>query len=75
MKSFTNIVGLLLIIFGIVALSYQGFSYTKKEDVVKLGDLKITAESKERIQIPPIAGGLALVAGIALIALGRFGKK
>jgi len=75
MKSFTNIIGVLLIVFGIAALSYQGFSYTKKEDVVKLGELKITAETKERVFIPPLAGGLALVAGIALIAFGRFGKK
>lgn len=75
MKSFINIIGVLLIVFGIVALSYQGFSYTKKEDVVKLGDLKITAQTQERVYIPPLAGGLSLVAGIALIALGRFGKK
>ncbi len=75
MKPLINIIGVLLIVFGIVALSYQGFSYTKKEDVVKLGDLKITAQTQERVQIPPLAGGLSLVAGIALIALGRFGKK
>ena len=75
MKSLTDIFGILLIVFGIAALSYQGFSYTKKEDVVKLGELKITAQTKERVFIPPIAGGLAVVAGIALVAIGRFGKK
>ena len=75
MKSFTDIVGVLLIVFGIAALSYQGFSYTKQKDVVKLGELKITAQTKEHVFIPPIAGGLAVVAGIALIALGRFRKK
>ena len=64
MNSFTNIVGVLLIVFGIAALSYQGFNYTKREDVVKVGELKITAQSNERINIPPIAGGLALVAGM-----------
>ncbi|MGE3318971.1 MAG: hypothetical protein AB7I18_06705 [Candidatus Berkiella sp.] len=75
MKSFSNIAGILLILFGIAALSYQGFSYTKKEDVIRVGELKVTAETKERVHIPPIAGGLSLVAGIVLVALGRFGKK
>ncbi len=75
MKSFINIIGVLLIVFGIAALSYQGFSYTKKEDVVKVGELKITAQTQERVQIPPLAGGLSLAAGIVLIALGYFGKK
>lgn len=75
MKSFINIIGVLLIVFGIAALSYQGFSYTKKEDVVKLGELKITAQTQERVHIPPLAGGLSLAAGIVLIALGYFGKK
>lgn len=75
MKSFIDILGVLLIVFGIAALSYQGFSYNKKEDVVKIGELKITAQTQERVSIPPLAGGLALAAGIALIAIGRFGKK
>jgi hypothetical protein len=75
MKSITDIVGVILIILGIGVLSYQGFSYTKREDVVKLGDLKITAQTQEHVYIPPIAGGLALVAGVVLVAIGRFGKK
>lgn len=75
MKSFGNIVGLLLIIFGIGALSYQGFSYTKKEDIIRVGELKVTAQTKETVHIPPMAGGLSLVAGIALIALSQLRKK
>ncbi|MCS5712259.1 hypothetical protein [Candidatus Berkiella aquae] len=75
MKIASNVIGILLIIFGIVALSYQGFSYTKTEDVIKFGELKVTAQTKERVQIPPIAGVISVIAGIAVIALGRFGKK
>lgn len=75
MKTASNIIGILLIVFGIVALSYQGFSHTKTEEIIKFGELKVTAQTKERVQIPPIAGIISVVAGIALIALGRLGKK
>jgi hypothetical protein len=64
------IVGVVLIIIGIVALAYQGITYTKTERVIDLGPLKVEAEKKETIPLPPILGGAALVAGIILVVLG-----
>ena len=75
MKSITNIVGILLILVGIIALSYQGFNYTKKEEVAKLGDLQITAQTKERYTFPPLLGGLCLGGGIVLLIVGAINKK
>jgi uncharacterized membrane protein YidH (DUF202 family) len=64
------IVGVVLIIIGIVALAYQGITYTRTERVIDLGPLKVEAEKKETIPLPPILGGAALVAGIILVVLG-----
>jgi len=66
-------VGILLVVFGALALAYQGFSYTHQEKVLDLGPIHATAEKQERVSIPPILGGLALVGGVVLLVMG--GKK
>jgi len=66
-------VGILLIVLGALALAYQGFTYTHQEKVLDIGPIHATREDHERVSIPPILGGLALVAGIALVVVG--GKK
>jgi hypothetical protein len=67
------IAGIVLIVLGALALAYQGFSYTRHEHVMDMGPMHVTTETRDRIPIPPIFGGLALVGGIALLVAG--GKK
>jgi uncharacterized membrane protein len=69
MKTVT-ILGILLIMLGVVAFAYQGITYTTREKVIDLGPLQATVDKKETIPLPPIAGGLALVGGIALLVVG-----
>ena len=64
------IVGIVLIILGIVALAYQGITYTHQEKVLDIGPIHATQDAQERIPLPPILGGLALVGGIALLVAG-----
>ncbi|WP_334106282.1 hypothetical protein [Methylobacillus sp.] len=64
------VVGLLLIVFGVVSLVYQGFSYTTEETVVQLGSLKATAEVEKDVVIPQAVSIITIVAGIAVVALG-----
>ncbi|MDR3492417.1 MAG: DUF3185 domain-containing protein [Gammaproteobacteria bacterium] len=71
MKSTTTMVGIILILVGIVALAYQGFTYTQHEQVAKIGDLQITADTQKTVYLPPVLGGLCLVAGIVLVVAGR----
>jgi uncharacterized membrane protein len=66
-------IGILLIVLGGLALAYQGFNYTHHERVMDVGPMHVTREDHERVSIPPILGGLALVGGIVLIVVG--GKK
>ena len=63
--------GIILIVLGVIALGYQGFSYTTREKAVDLGPLQITTEERHTIPVPPIIGALALVGGIALLVTSR----
>lgn len=65
-----KIAGILLIVLGVVALAYGGFSYTKREKIVDLGPIQATAETRETVPLPPILGGLALAGGIVLLIAG-----
>jgi len=71
MKSMINLVGVILILLGILIFVYQGITYTKHDTVAKIGNVEITAESQKNIYLPPIAGGIALVAGIVLVIVGQ----
>lgn len=68
-----RLLGFVLIVLGLVALAYQGFSYTTDEKVVDLGPLEVTAEKEKTIPLPPVLGGLALAGGVVLVIAA--GKK
>ena len=65
----TRVAGFVLIVLGLVGLLWGGISWTRDKTVVDVGPIKATTETRETIPIPPIAGGIALVAGIALLVL------
>jgi hypothetical protein len=67
--------GIALIILGALALAFQGITYTRQKDVVDLGSVHLTAESRERIPIPPVLGGLAVGGGIVLVIMGAKRKS
>ncbi len=69
----TGLIGIVLIIVGIIALAYGGFSYTKREKIIDIGPIQATADRTETIPFPPILGGLCLVGGIILVVAG--GRK
>lgn len=62
---------IILIAIGIVAFAYQGITYTTKEKVVDIGPIQMTTEKTNTIPLPPIVGGIALVGGIVLLAMGN----
>jgi hypothetical protein len=63
-------IAIALIVLGVLALAYQGFTYTHQEKVLDLGPIHATAEKREHVSIPPILGGLALAGGIVLLLVG-----
>lgn len=67
----TTLIAIVLITIGVIAIGYQGFTYTTKEKVVDLGPLDVTVTKDRTIPLPPIVGGFALVGGIVLLIMGR----
>lgn len=60
--------GIAFILLGILGLSYNRISYTSKEKILDIGPIEATAEKEKSIPLPPLLGGLVLVAGIGLVA-------
>lgn len=71
MRSTMTIAGTVLIVLGALALAYQGFTYTRSENVVDLGPLQVTTQDRETVPLPPIIGLLAVAGGIGLIVMDR----
>ena len=70
----TGILGLILIVVGVIALAYGGYtSFTTKENVAKLGPLEINKEERHAVPIGPIVGGVAIVGGVILLVAGKKG--
>ena len=66
------LIGVILVVIGVVALAYQGITYTTHEQkkVLDLGPLQASTESRKTVPIAPIAGVAALVGGVALVLVG-----
>ena len=69
------ILGVVLIVLGVLALAYQGITYTKREKILDVGPLQATADREKTIQVPPLVGGLSLVGGIALVIIGAMKSR
>jgi len=65
-----TLIGVALIIVGVLALAYQGITYTTREKVIDLGPLKASVDKEKTIPLPPILGALALAGGVVLVIVG-----
>ena len=70
MKPMT-LAGLLLLVLGVLALAYQGITYTSRETVVDIGPIQATAERQKTVPLPPVVGAAAVVGGVLLLVVGR----
>jgi hypothetical protein len=62
-----SLVGILLLAVG-AFIVFRGASFTSRDEVLKVGDLKASVE--ERRAVPTWVGGAAIVAGLVLLAAG-----
>jgi hypothetical protein len=65
--------GIILIALGLVGLIWGGFSYTTRKKVVDIGPIHATRDQTHSVPLPPIAGALALIGGVALLVTGKNG--
>ena len=64
-----QVIGILLVVVGLLALLMGGISWTREETVLDLGPIEAKTRERETIPIPPIVGGLVLAAGVILLVL------
>jgi hypothetical protein len=65
-----KIAGIALIVLGVLALVYQGFTYTETKQDAQIGSLKIQHNETETVPLPPIVGGVFIAAGVAVLFMG-----
>ncbi len=62
-----RIAGIILIVLGVIGVVYGGITYTRHRDTISIGPLTATVNQRETFPISPVAGVIALVAGIGLL--------
>ena len=63
--------GIILIVIGVIALTYHGFTYTSRDKIIDLGPIQASADRQHTVPLPPIVGGIALAAGIVLLVMSK----
>lgn len=63
--------GVALIVLGVAGLFFSRVSWTETKPVAKLGPLEVNAQEDHSIWIPTAAGLASVLAGMALIFVGR----
>ena len=62
-----RLLGILLVIFGVVCLIYQGFSFLIPKETIDLGIFAITVYKDYTVSLPPILGAICLIIGAVMI--------
>ncbi len=62
-----RLLGILLVIFGVICLAYQGLTFIIPQDTMNLGALTITVNQGMVIPLPPIVGLISLLVGAVMI--------
>jgi hypothetical protein len=65
-----SVLGSVLIVLGLVALVYQGITYSSRETVIDIGPLHATADREKTLPLPPVVGIAAVAGGVALLVAG-----
>jgi len=69
-----TIIGIVLIVLGALALTYQGFTYTTEKKEVDIGSLQVNKKEHHEVDFPPLLGALAVVGGVAVLVVDRRAK-
>ena len=67
----TKMAALVLIVAGVLALAYGGFTYTKDTHDADIGPIHMSVDEKEHVSVPVWAGVGALVLGGVLFLVAN----
>ena len=65
-----TLAGIILVLAGAALMAFK-IMYKKQETVLDAGPLQLRAETEKQSKLAPIAGGVMLVGGLALLVLGK----
>ena len=63
--------GMLLIVLGAVFLVWGAITYTTREKVLDVGPIHASVDKEHTVALPPLVGGVALIAGVLLLVAGK----
>ena len=66
-EAHVKLIGVILIVFGVVALAVGSIRYTTREKVLDIGPIQATQEKDHLIPLSPIVGLTAIAAGIVIV--------
>ena len=66
-----RLLAIVVLVAGVLALAYGGFSYTKQTHDAKIGPLEISVSEKQRVNVPVWAGVVLVIAGTGLLLARR----
>ena len=67
----TKVLAIVLIVAGVLALVYGGFTYTEDRHEARIGPLELAVEQKERVNVPVWAGIALIAGGVVVLLFGR----
>jgi hypothetical protein len=62
-----KLIGIILLVVGVLALAYGGFTYTRKTHEAEIGPVDIAVQDRERVNVPVWAGVAFVLGGAALL--------
>ena len=65
----TRFAAIALIVAGVLALAYGGFTYTKETHETQIGPIELSVNDQRTVNIPVWAGAGALIAGVLLLVM------
>ncbi len=66
----SRLIGILLIVAGVIALIYGGFTYTRHTDTARVGPIHLSVQHRQTIAVPVWAGIGVIVLGGLVIGFG-----
>lgn len=69
--SAAKLAAIILIVAGVLALTYGGFAYTRETHEANLGPIEVTVKDKQTVNVPVWAGAGAVGVGVILLLTSR----
>ncbi len=66
-----KVLGVVLMLAGVLALAYGGFTYTTHKKAVDMGPLQVERSKQHSVPVPPLLGLGALAVGAVLFFTGN----